>query len=120
MYLMNLQGKVLFTLQKSNFLRRWECYRGEESGERPVFQVTRNGYVNVEERDWYTLVSGGRSVNLKIVDGKGRVVAEAKRKLSSSGQVLGDDVLNLVVEENVDHSLVVALVAVYALTQRLL
>lgn len=50
-----------------------------------------------------------------ITDGEGRVVAEVKRKQSDCGVVLGEDVLSLKVEPMVDHSFVMALVAVYGL-----
>ena len=40
---------------------------------------------------------------------------KVEKKQTSSGVVLGDDVLSLVVEPHVDHSLVMALVAVCGL-----
>ncbi|GMY30283.1 LURP1-related protein domain containing protein [Fagus crenata] len=43
------------------------------------------------------------------------VALQAKRKQSSSGVLLGDDVLTLVVEPHTDHSLIMALVIVYGL-----
>ncbi|XP_030501599.2 protein LURP-one-related 4 [Cannabis sativa] len=61
--------------------------------------------------------SAGKSA-LRILDGQGGLVAEAKRKQSSTGVILGDDVLNLVIEASVDHSLVMALVTVYGLMKR--
>ncbi|KAF4403868.1 hypothetical protein G4B88_014324 [Cannabis sativa] len=60
-----------------------------------------------------------------LMDLKGKVLFTilrkkmwAKRKQSSTGVILGDDVLNLVIEASVDHSLVMALVTVYGLMQR--
>ncbi|KAH7550278.1 hypothetical protein JRO89_XS13G0164400 [Xanthoceras sorbifolium] len=126
-YLMDLRGKVLFTLQKVQFFGRWEGYKGDGANlkkEKPSFQVTRNGHVtlwnsnNAEAAGCYKLESmaGGKSSSaaiFKIIDSRsGRVVAEAKRKQSSSGVVLGDDVLTLMVEPHVDHSLIIALVTV--------
>ena len=46
------------------------------------------------------------------------MVLQAKQKLSSSGVVLGDDVLSLEVEPHKDHSLIMALVTVYGLIRR--
>jgi hypothetical protein len=43
------------------------------------------------------------------------VLGQAKRKQSSSGVLLGDDVLTLVVEPHVDHSFIIGLVTVYGL-----
>ncbi|KAL5814157.1 hypothetical protein ACOSQ4_024798 [Xanthoceras sorbifolium] len=129
-YLMDLRGKVLFTLQKVQFFGRWEGYKGDGANlkkEKPSFQVTRNGHVtlwnsnNAEAAGCYKLESmaGGKSSSaaiFKIIDSRsGSVVAEAKRKQSSSGVVLGDDVLTLMVEPHVDHSLIIALVTVHGL-----
>jgi hypothetical protein len=43
---------------------------------------------------------------------------QAKPKQSSSGVLLGDDVLALVVEPHMDHSLMIALLIVYGLIRR--
>jgi hypothetical protein len=43
---------------------------------------------------------------------------QAKRKQSSSGVLLGDDVVALEVVPHIDHSLIIALVIVYGLIQR--
>ncbi|KAK6911797.1 LURP-one-related [Dillenia turbinata] len=51
----------------------------------------------------------------KIVDNLGALVAEVKRKQSTSGVVLGEDVLTMVVEPNYDHSLIMGFVVVCAL-----
>lgn len=60
----------------------------------------------------------GKSAAFRIMDSNRRAVAEAKRKQSSSGVVLGDDVFTLVVEPHVDHSFVMALVTVYGMIRR--
>lgn len=60
---------------------------------------------------------GGKSA-FKIVNREGGAMAEVKQKETSRGVVLGNDVLNLVVEAHVDHSLVMALVAVCGLIHR--
>lgn len=38
-----------------------------------------------------------------------------KRKVTASGVVLGEDVLTMVVEPNIDHSLIMGLVVVFGL-----
>ncbi|TXG50505.1 hypothetical protein EZV62_023029 [Acer yangbiense] len=133
-YLMDLRGKVLFTLRKVHFFKRWECYKGDSGSnsnnkQKPVFQVTKNGHITFlqsHNANFYKLEAFGgncKSALTKIVDNQGGVVAEAKRKQSSSSGnsvVLGDDVLTLVVDAHVDHSLVVALFTVYGLIQRML
>lgn len=118
-YLMDLRGKVLYTiLRRVWFLGRWEGYEGDSSSlrkEKPKFKVTRKGVVDAEAGCYRLEGLAGKS-EFKIIDcRRGGVVAEAKRKQSSSGVVLGDDVLSLVVEPHIDHSLIMALVTVYGL-----
>lgn len=43
------------------------------------------------------------------------IFVQGRRKISSAAVVLEDDVLNLVIEPQVDHSLIMAIVTVYAL-----
>ncbi|KAJ9173583.1 hypothetical protein P3X46_016703 [Hevea brasiliensis] len=50
-----------------------------------------------------------------LVFGRWYVVAEVKKKQSSSGIALGDDLLTLIVEPHTDHSLIMAIVTVYGL-----
>jgi hypothetical protein len=50
-----------------------------------------------------------------VDDATGVVVAEVKRKLTATGLSLGEDVLTLVVEPNVDHSLIMGLLVVHGL-----
>ncbi|GFS37161.1 LURP-one-like protein [Actinidia rufa] len=78
-YLMDLQGKVLFSIQRKN--------------------------VGI----------GKKKIGFKITDWCDELVAEVRPKQLSSGVLLGDDVLTLVVEPQMDHSLVMALVTVYGL-----
>ncbi|XP_040377532.1 protein LURP-one-related 11-like [Oryza brachyantha] len=74
----------------------------------------------------YRMVDGARRRRLReaaapphagcrIVDGAtGAAVAEVRRKTTTAGVALGDDVLTLVVEPNVEHSLILALLLVHA------
>ncbi|KAM1208885.1 hypothetical protein ACFX2I_014557 [Malus domestica] len=130
-YLMDLRGKLLFTVcEKKVFsFRRWEGYRSNNIGaNKPLFRVKksfRSILGNKESSYKVTMRSdsncyrlerlNGKSTAFRIMDNNGRVVAEAKRKQSSSGVVFGDDVLTLVVEPHVDHSFIMALVTVYGL-----
>jgi hypothetical protein len=58
----------------------------------------------------------GKRACCRIVDAStGLVVAEVKRKVTAGGVALGEDVLALVVEPDVDHSLIMGLVLVYGL-----
>lgn len=63
----------------------------------------------------YTIEGFEGKSSLKIRDFEGRVMAEATQKQSTQGVNLGDDVLRLTVEADVDHSLVMALVTLYGL-----
>ncbi|KAA8520808.1 hypothetical protein F0562_011481 [Nyssa sinensis] len=132
-FLMDLTGKVLCTLlrKKLGAFWHWEGYKYNDpkvKNEKPWFQVRknckflkRNSECQVtmgcyEARtSCYRIEGNALKLALKIVNSEGGVVAEVKQKQSSSGIVLGDDVLSLVVEPHVDRSLVMALVAVYGL-----
>ncbi|EXB37382.1 Protein LURP-one-related 11 [Morus notabilis] len=139
-YLMDLKGKVLFTIlrKKIGVFRRWEGYKSnglDSNNDKPFFQVRKSCSVNLgkdfsckvtlrsndmnnfEALSCYKLEGSPGKSALRIIDNQGRLVAEAKRKQSSSGVILGDDVLTLVIEQNVDHSLVMALMTVYGLMQ---
>ncbi|GMN32212.1 hypothetical protein TIFTF001_003560 [Ficus carica] len=136
-YLMDLKGKVLFTIlgKKMWVFRRWEGYKSNDldsNNDKPFFQVRKSCNVlgkdfsckvslrshnNVQELSCYRLEGSAGKSALRIIDNQGRLIAEAKRKQSSSGVILGDDVLTLVIEESVDHSLVMALLTVYGLMQ---
>uniref|UniRef100_A0A0E0LPM8 Tubby C-terminal domain-containing protein n=1 Tax=Oryza punctata TaxID=4537 RepID=A0A0E0LPM8_ORYPU len=50
-----------------------------------------------------------------VDDATGGVVAEVKGKTTAGGVALGDDVLTLTVEPNVDHALIMGMVLVYGL-----
>ncbi|KAL5551729.1 hypothetical protein UlMin_001905 [Ulmus minor] len=119
-YLMDLQGKVLFTILRKKMwgFCRWEGYRSNSLDsnvdDKPLFRVNKSCNFLGKESCYRLESSAGKSA-LRILDNHGRLVAEAKVKESSSGVVLGDDILNLVMEIGVDQSLVMALVTVYGL-----
>ncbi|XP_059643251.1 protein LURP-one-related 4-like [Cornus florida] len=132
--LMDLRGKVLYSIQRKK-LQVFGCWDGykwigsKANKERPWFQVRRNrrifrgdttccvtlGSTDEAKSSSFTIVAlPGRSA-FKITDYDGRLVAEVKQKQSSSGVMFGEDVLTLVVEPQIDHSLIMALVTVYGL-----
>ncbi|CAI9094010.1 OLC1v1029644C1 [Oldenlandia corymbosa var. corymbosa] len=134
--LMDVGGNVLFSIQqikKIPFLGHWDVSKWNGNGKVmkkiPSFQVKKYGkdlntYVvsllhDGDEACCY-LIQGGASEKsaFRISDIKGIPIAEVKQKQSSSGVNFGEDVLSLVVEPQVDHSLVMALVTVYELINR--
>ncbi|KAI3421517.1 uncharacterized protein J3R85_012212 [Psidium guajava] len=134
-FLMDLRGKVLFTIiqRKLRVLGRWEGYKCDEQDVNngkpwfcvkrvcPIFKRRSSCRVSVHCDDVqhaFDIESMAGKSEFRIVKRKGGLIAEGKRKQSSSGVYLGDDVLTLVVEPEVDSSLVVALVAVYGSMHR--
>ncbi|KAF7810261.1 protein LURP-one-related 4 [Senna tora] len=126
--LMDVQGTSLCTIHKRLLgFGRWDGYRcsGGGGGSKPWFKVKRcnkmvKGKVACEIRvgrsQRYCIVRmGGKASTFRIVNKEGKIVAQVKQKQASSGIVLGDDVLTLEVEEDTDHSLIMAFVTVYGL-----
>ncbi|KAI3891843.1 hypothetical protein MKW92_018238 [Papaver armeniacum] len=132
-HLMDVNGKVLSTIlrKKLRLFGRWE---GSKSGNvfngKPWFQVrkflnhglgmnvTLRSELEQTDLDSYRMerLEGCSKLSCKIVDVQtGRIVAELKQKQSSGGVVLGDDVMGLVVEPNVDHSFIMGLIVVHGL-----
>ncbi|KAA8522388.1 hypothetical protein F0562_013251 [Nyssa sinensis] len=132
-YLMDLRGKVLFSIQpkKLQVFGCWDGYKWSDSAvnkESPWFQVRKD--LNILRKDMscsvtlgcgkskascYKMVGLAGKSAFKIIDTDDRIIAEVKQKQSSSGVSLGDDVLTLTVEPQIDHSLITALVTVYGL-----
>ncbi|GMY30282.1 protein LURP-one-related 4-like [Fagus crenata] len=130
-HLMDLRGKVLSTIRRKKLLsfRGWDGYRSSGSNinkEKPWFQVKKYYRMLMGDLacqvivgyDKYWIVRMTGKAAFRIVNINGDIIAEAKRKQSSSGVLLGDDVLTLVVEPHTDHSLIMALVIVYGLIRR--
>ncbi|KAI4343259.1 hypothetical protein MLD38_027787 [Melastoma candidum] len=133
-FLMDCHGKLLFTIIRRKFrvLGRWDGYRCCDSGGSSAgefcFQVRRGwslllggGRVSAEvfqklgdaRKSSYVLEGQIDKSEFRVIDREGIVVAEVKRKESSSGVCLGEDVLALSMEAEADPSLIAALVAVY-------
>ncbi|KAI3878884.1 hypothetical protein MKX03_018732 [Papaver bracteatum] len=126
-YLMDLSGNILSTiLKKLNQILRmfgtWEGYNGSYCSkvdqEKPWFQVRKpfrvlnKVHYNVSvsmgtsNNSFYTIQRLDSKMGCKILDQAGNVVAEMKQKKSRFDVGLGDDVLTLMVESNIDHSLI--------------
>ncbi|KAK3034591.1 hypothetical protein RJ639_033837 [Escallonia herrerae] len=131
-HLMDLRGRVLCTIVRKKLLRfgLWDGYRSDapkSKNSKPWFQVRNNHFLrrgsaydltleyDKAQSSKYTIDGSAGKPNFKITDREGRIIAEVKQKQSSSGVALGADVLDLTVEPLVDHSFIMALVAVYGL-----
>jgi hypothetical protein len=109
----------------------WEGYRSSDTEsikKKPGFQVRKalriskgdspcEVTVGLDENQphHYKIQSWNSKSMCKIVDQFGGLVAELKRKQSTYGVDLGNDVLTMVVEPNIDHSLIMGLFVVYSL-----
>uniref|UniRef100_A0ACD5YZ47 Uncharacterized protein n=1 Tax=Avena sativa TaxID=4498 RepID=A0ACD5YZ47_AVESA len=139
--LMDLRGNVVVNILKKKLaFGKWEGYRwsGRKQDQRAWFKVARpcSGIFQRSRRPSSSPCEfesdAGRAMRYRIDDdggcragkraccrivdaGTGHVVAEVKRKVTAGGVALGEDVLALVVEPDVDHSLIMGLVLVYGL-----
>ncbi|VFQ78757.1 unnamed protein product [Cuscuta campestris] len=134
-HLMDLHGRVLFSIRqkKLSVFGGWNGYRccNSEAIDEEVlcFRVRRirnsfwghSKHYSVHlaslqpEDNCYQIVHLPGKSAFKIVNNRSTLLAEVNQKQDKSGVVLGDDVLSLMVEPQVDHSLVMALVTVYGL-----
>ncbi|XP_057472464.1 protein LURP-one-related 11-like isoform X2 [Actinidia eriantha] len=132
-HLMDLRGNVLFTIlkKKSKVLRCWEGYRsaGADLNRGDLgFQVKKSFRIlkgdsicevvvgfDKNQQNQYKMESRSSNSSWKIIDNLGGIVAEVKQKISACGVVLGDDVLTMVVDSNMDPSLVMGLIVVNSL-----
>ncbi|KAK4802938.1 hypothetical protein SAY86_001141 [Trapa natans] len=133
-HLMDLRGRVIFTIvkRKLGVFGFWDGYKSEDSAlspcsERAGFRVRRDCsflkrsflckvavFCSEAQRTCYTIEGLVNKPEFSIKNSAGNIVAEFRRKQTASGVYLGEDVMALVVEPQVDRSLAVALVAVYA------
>ncbi|KAJ7944898.1 Protein LURP-one-related like [Quillaja saponaria] len=117
-HLMDLHGTILYTIrQKLLAFGRWDGYRCSSSGyssncndkkkEKPYFQVQRYCKlimgnivceIKVGRAKYWIVRSQTAKLAFRIVNVDGDIVAQAEQKLSSSGVILGDDVVTLEVE----------------------
>ncbi|KAK1669478.1 hypothetical protein QYE76_057637 [Lolium multiflorum] len=125
---MDHAGNTLIRIRRKGFgmFKRWEvCHvAGEKEEATPWFSVRR-----AEKSGPAVTMRGGagacysvdgccaRKSDYRVISG-GAVVAEVARKQTATGVVLGEDVLTLTVEPEVDHLLVLGLVVVCGLMNR--
>ncbi|KAG4937945.1 hypothetical protein AAZX31_16G012300 [Glycine max] len=134
-HLMDQNGDILFTMLKKQYKlsRFWEGYRfpvpaTRNDHKRPCFRVSKTYKISrggstyevelgLDKNQPYTHKIERNTFNsaCKISNELGVVVAELRRKKSPCGVDLGDDVLTMVVEPNIDLSLIMGLVVAYNL-----
>ncbi|KAG4199353.1 hypothetical protein ERO13_A05G141501v2 [Gossypium hirsutum] len=135
-YLMDSAGKVLFTIRRKKFrlIKIWEGFgtfsgKVNDEDKNPGFEVRKScrilrcdsicevivGLHRDQPCQHYRIESCPGKSTFQIVDKLGRLITEVKSKQSKSGVSLGEDVLTMVVEPHIDHSLVMGLVVVYSL-----
>ncbi|KAL6840451.1 hypothetical protein ACP4OV_030261 [Aristida adscensionis] len=140
-YVMDSGGKTLIKLLKKNFgvFKKWQGYSYcnvidglEDETTKPWFSVQKSHRVLKEEKQYgsraivttsvggkvYKIDSVSQKSEYKISNADGQVVAEMKRKQTTTGVVLGEDVLSLTVGPTDDQLLVVGLVVVCGLLSR--
>ncbi|KAL8238812.1 hypothetical protein R6Q59_015379 [Mikania micrantha] len=125
-YLMDIQGNVLFAIQRKKLqvFGCWDGYKWDFSKKQRWFRVTRKRQmIHVDlgvGEGGYKIVKTGGKLGFKIVnlDQDGALVAEIKPKQTASGVDLGNDVLTLTVEPDVDQSLIMAIIMVHGLIHR--
>ncbi|GAA0172307.1 hypothetical protein LIER_26158 [Lithospermum erythrorhizon] len=134
-YLMDPNGYILFSIRKQKLPilgQQWNIYKWSDSNfcrEGPWFRLKRSLKLaglgsttcNVShgwdksKRCCYSIIEMKKNSTYKIIDSEDQLVAEVRRKQSSSGVCLGNDVFSLIVEPQKDYSLIMALVTVHGL-----
>lgn len=120
-------------MQKLFGFGQWNGYNTDAraKNEKPYFEVHNTSkflkrreteyHVNMryDDTSFYKIKGTEGKSEFNISDKNGRVVAEVRQKQSSSGVLLGQDVLSLKLESGLDDdSFVMALVAVHGLLTR--
>ncbi|CAK8560524.1 unnamed protein product [Lathyrus sativus] len=132
-HLMDQRGNTLFTILKKQYKlsRFWEGYklpatRNDQKG--PCFRVGKTYSIIRWDSNYevelgldknqpynYKIESSSCKPACKIFDKLGVIVAELRRKKSTCGIDLGDDVFTMVVEPNIDLSQIMGVVVAYSL-----
>lgn len=130
---MDQQGNVLFTIQNKQYKlsKFWEGYRSpatRSDHKRPCFRVcktykrtkgvsTYEVELGLDKNQPYAhkIESSTCKSACKISDEFGVIVAELRRKKSHSGVDLGEDVFTMIVEPNIDLSLIMGLFVAFSL-----
>ncbi|MED6203612.1 hypothetical protein PIB30_000692 [Stylosanthes scabra] len=143
--LMDLRGTLLCTIHKKLLaFGRWDVYRCSGSDSDSDYCTRQQQKTKKKKKPWfevrtsYKMMIMGRVASCQVttlgsqkycihrISSKtpgfrifnmknGHIVAHAKQKMSCSGILLGKDVLRLDVEGDIDHSLIMAFVTVFAL-----
>ncbi|KAJ0980659.1 hypothetical protein J5N97_008914 [Dioscorea zingiberensis] len=139
-FFMDTAGNTLFKILKKKLgvFGQWRGYRSgdglkEEEEEKKPWFTARKAFRVLKRSggSWgiTAMVGSGRddhacfkidasndNKGYKIRNFAGELLAEVKRKETASGVVLGEDVLNLIIEPNSDQLLIMGLVVVCGLT----
>ncbi|XP_059068818.1 protein LURP-one-related 11-like [Cryptomeria japonica] len=124
--LMDDAGHLLLTLRRKFFRKRWEAFRGNPmESEKATFslvkslgfsnKITANVFVNGVRKSkvWDYKIKGSCKSSWTIFTVSGETIGQVKRKEVKSDIVLGNDILNLVVEGRVDQAFVMGLLIMF-------
>ncbi|XP_020275762.1 protein LURP-one-related 11-like isoform X2 [Asparagus officinalis] len=131
-YLMDHDGRTLSKIlrKKLRVRSQWEGYRCDgsigEGQELCWFRARKAGRILRGEKNFeakvtvgsgssYKILGSACKGEYKILDVGGEAVAEVKRKHTSCGVALGEDVLTLMIEPNHDQLLIMSLAIVCGL-----
>ncbi|KAJ0594437.1 putative tubby-like protein [Helianthus annuus] len=123
-YLMDILGNVLFAIQrkKLSIFGCWDGYKWDFSKKQRWFRATRNrNTLHVDlgfDKKGYKIMGGKLGFKIVNLDQDGALVAEVKRKQTTTGIDLGSDVFVLTIEPNIDQSLIMAIIMVHGLIHR--
>lgn len=133
--LMDATGNILLTMRhkrRLSFNQRWDAFSGDGHGSgKPAFTVITSVLTLFSSKpSARVVISPIKGHNTKVCHyhmkgylgkpaspftlfrGSGEIVAQARRKQATSGVMLGDDVLRLVVQHGIDQTFVVGLLII--------
>ncbi|GLJ51335.1 hypothetical protein SUGI_1091490 [Cryptomeria japonica] len=126
--LMDDAGQLLLTLRRKRWSigKRWEAFRGDPmQSEKPTFslvkslgfsnKITANVFANRGRKSkvYDYKIEGSCKSSCTIFSVSGETIAQVKRKEAKLDIVLGNDILNLVVEGRVDQAFVMGLLIMF-------
>ncbi|GLJ50755.1 hypothetical protein SUGI_1081120 [Cryptomeria japonica] len=127
-FLMDDAGQLLLTLRRKKWSvgKRWEAFRGDPmESEKPEFSLIKSlGFSNKITANVFTngsrktkvcdyQIEGSCKSSCTIFSASGEIIAQVKRKEAKSDVMLGNDILNLVVEAGVDQAFVMGLLIIF-------
>eukprot|EP00253_Pinus_taeda_P001952 PITA_01952 len=136
LFLMDAVGNVLLTIRhkRLSFNDRWEAFRGDcyGCGIKPAFRVTQSVstlfsskssakvVLNPTKRRNMNLcdyeIEGSRckpSSSFTVFGASQKIIAQVTRKQATSGIILGNDVLSLVVQPGMDQTFMMELLIIF-------